>query len=112
MKPRNLSYRFDASCSSSRPANAGIRASAMRAVILACLQITLGGPILYAQSGSESAIPIYVTPFYYSEGPQINVGEFSDDLAAADAQSILEIEKEISQKWETLPFETMYVVAI
>jgi hypothetical protein len=59
-----------------------------------------------------SSIDIYVTPFYNSEGPQVDVGRFSRELASADRESILEIAGAMEQELATLPVVTMYVAAI
>ncbi len=72
-----------------------------------------------AQTASEpdkttgnSAMAIYITPFYNSEGPQVSVGEYSRKLADANATSILPLAAELQKKKDKLRAEVMYVVAI
>jgi len=57
-------------------------------------------------------IPVYITPFYNSQGPQINVGAFSKQLATADAKTITDVAAEMKKQWGTLPVEAMFVAAI
>jgi len=61
---------------------------------------------------AATPIPIYVTPFYNSEGPQIDVGPFSKQLAAANADTITEVAAAMKKQWGTLSVESMYVTAI
>jgi hypothetical protein len=65
-------------------------------------------------SGGKAAapIPIYVTPFYNSEGPQVDVGPFSKQLAAANADTITEVAAAMKKQWDSLPVAAMYVAAI
>lgn len=65
-----------------------------------------------ADAIEPSAMPIYVTPLYDSEGPDINVGQFSDELEAASAETILEVATTMKEEWDTLPIEAMFVLAI
>jgi hypothetical protein len=58
------------------------------------------------------AMPIYITPFYDWNGPKVSVGEYSNKLASADANTILEISKELKQEKKKLRAEVMYVAAI
>jgi hypothetical protein len=58
------------------------------------------------------AMPIYITPFYSSDGIEISVGDYSKKLAAADAKSILQLSSELKEKRDTLRAEVMYVTAI
>jgi hypothetical protein len=61
---------------------------------------------------APSAIPVYITPLYNSEGPEINVGEFSDELEAATTETILDVATSMKTEWDTLPIEAMFVLAI
>lgn len=56
----------------------------------------------------------YVTPFYSSQGPHIEVGEFSELLTKATAASIDELASKLRAKevWPKLPAETMFVLAV
>ncbi|MDY0169224.1 MAG: hypothetical protein RBS80_21960 [Thermoguttaceae bacterium] len=57
-------------------------------------------------------MPIYVTPFYNSEGPQVAVGKHSDDLARANADTIEEMVAAMKAEWDELRPEAMCVAAI
>jgi hypothetical protein len=57
-------------------------------------------------------IPVYITPFYSSDGPQISVGAYSKKLAEANATTISRVAAEMKREWATLPVEAMYVAAI
>jgi hypothetical protein len=57
-------------------------------------------------------MPIYVTPFYDSNGPRIDVGPFSEKLAGANAETISNVGSEMKKQWDRLPIEAMYVAAI
>ena len=57
-------------------------------------------------------MPVYVTPYYDSRGPQIDVGAFSNGLSTASAGSIREVTASMKRQWNALPIEAMYVVAI
>jgi hypothetical protein len=57
-------------------------------------------------------MPVYITPFYESEGLKITVGEHSQTLANADAKSIREIAGALKKEKDKLRAEVMYVTAI
>jgi hypothetical protein len=57
-------------------------------------------------------MPILVTPFYDGESLQISVGPTSQKLAAADANSILQLVKELKKDQDSLRAEVMFVIAI
>ena len=57
-------------------------------------------------------MPVYVIPFYNSRGPTVDVGEFSKPLASAKRGTIHGVAAVMKEKWDTLPIEAMYVVAI
>ena len=65
-------------------------------------------------SGRRSGmpIPIYVTPLYNSEGPQINVGPFSKQLRTANADTIKDVAAAMKREWDSLSVEAMYVAAV
>jgi hypothetical protein len=60
----------------------------------------------------ETAMPIYITPYYNSEGLKIAVGEHSKKLAGADGKTILKICEELKKDLAKLPVEVIYVTAI
>lgn len=57
-------------------------------------------------------MPVYVTPYYDSEGLKIAVGELSEKLAAADAKTALKLSAELKKQRDQLRAEVMYVAAI
>src|SRR5438874_2702804 len=57
-------------------------------------------------------MPIYIAPYYDSEGTKVSVGDYSKKLASADAKTILEICSELKKDKEKLRPEVMYVAAI
>jgi len=57
-------------------------------------------------------MPIYVTPYYDSKGPKIEVGPLSKELTDATAATIPALADKMKKEWPTLPVETMYVLAI
>jgi hypothetical protein len=70
-----------------------------------------GAPVRQAGRPID-AMPIYVTPFYNSKGPIVNVGPFSKDLAASDRDRLLATARAMKGQFSTLPAEAMYVAAI
>jgi hypothetical protein len=64
------------------------------------------------KSAGKAPMPIYVTPFYHYEGPQVSVGAYSKKLASADAKTILEIAKALKKERDRLRAEVMYVAAV
>jgi len=57
-------------------------------------------------------IEVYVTPFYNSEGPTIEVGPFSSGLAAKNEPEFVTTIAKMKKSWDTLNFPEMYVAAI
>ncbi len=64
------------------------------------------------RASQADPIEIYVTPFYSSDGPQVNVGQFSEGLASADRDAIRQTVGAMQQKVGSLPVVAMYVAAI
>src|SRR5438477_11978608 len=61
---------------------------------------------------NPARIEIYVTPYYNSEGPAINVGPFSKGLAANSEPEFVATISKMMQSWDNLSFTEMYVAAI
>src|SRR6059058_2891249 len=61
---------------------------------------------------NPARIEIYVTPYYNSEGPAINVGPFSKGLAANSEPEFVATISKMMQSWDNLNFPEMYVAAI
>jgi len=65
------------------------------------------------QSVSDPArIEVYITPYYNSDGPVIEVGGFSKGLAAKNEPEVVETILKMKQSWSELRFPEMYVAAI
>src|SRR6266513_5660824 len=57
-------------------------------------------------------IEVYVTPYYNSKGPTINVGPFSKGLGANTEPEFVATIARMKQSWDTLSFPETYVAAI
>jgi hypothetical protein len=57
-------------------------------------------------------IEVYVTPFYNSKGPTIDVGHFSSGLAAKNESEFVATIAKMKKSWDTLNFPETYVAAI
>src|SRR5437016_14550708 len=57
-------------------------------------------------------IEIYVTPYYNSKGPVIDVGRFSSGLAAKGESVFVVTILKMKQSWDRLNLPEMYVAAI
>jgi len=62
--------------------------------------------------GDPARIEVYITPYYNSKGPEINVGPFSKGLAAVSEPEFVATISKMKQSWSTLRFPEMYVAAI
>lgn len=65
-----------------------------------------------AKAAGKDRMPVYVTPYYNSVGPKINVGPYSKEMASATADSVLKLSEKMKKERETLPVEPMFVMAI
>jgi hypothetical protein len=57
-------------------------------------------------------IDVYITPYYNSKGPTIEVGSFSSGLAAKNETEFVATIAKMKKSWDTLNFPEMYVAAI
>ena len=57
-------------------------------------------------------IDAYVTPYYNSKGPEVNVGRFSSGLASAKDDDFLTTIAKMKKDWDRLKFPELYVAAI
>lgn len=57
-------------------------------------------------------IDVYITPFYNSKGPTIEVGPFSSGLAAKNEAEFVATIAKMKKSWDTLNFAETYVAAI
>jgi hypothetical protein len=85
--------------------------SVIKKIVLSVL-VALGAVAPLPLASQASRIDISAPPFYNSEGPQVNVGRFSQELASADRESILQIVGAMEQELASLPVMTMYVAAV
>ncbi len=67
---------------------------------------------ILVETPSSSPIPITITPFYYSEGIQIDVGNYSQELKTNDLHKLTLVAQEMAQQKETLTPEQMFVLSI
>lgn len=61
---------------------------------------------------ASEPMTIAVTPFYDSTGPQVNVGDFSQQLGDSDLKALNTLAREMAKQKETLTPEQMYVLSI
>lgn len=64
------------------------------------------------QKASSPAMPILVPRFYDSNGLQIRVGDYSQQLGTSDLQELTTLEQEMARQREVLTPEQMFVLAI
>jgi len=57
-------------------------------------------------------IEIYLTPYYNSKGPVVEVGPFSSGLAAKSESEFVATISKMKKSWDTLNFPETYVAAI
>ena len=57
-------------------------------------------------------IEVYITPYYNSKGPTIQVGPFSSGLAAKNEAEFVATIAKMKKSWDTLNFPETYVAAI
>jgi hypothetical protein len=57
-------------------------------------------------------IEVYITPYYNSKGPAIDVGPMSNGLSASSEPEFVATISRMKQSWNTLRFPEMYVAAI
>jgi hypothetical protein len=70
-------------------------------------------PITAALPGGEpTPIAIYITPYYNSSGPAVEVGPFSKGLASKDEHTFVATILKMKSAWSTLSFPELYVGAI
>ena len=86
----------------------------MNRILPALLVIAvLGCGVAAGQTVDNPArIEIYVTPYYNSKGPAIDVGPFSSGLAAKSEPEFFATIAKMKQSWDTLNFPETYVAAI
>jgi hypothetical protein len=88
-----------------------IKGEVMRIWVFVCLYL-LANMIVTATWAESSKIPIYVTPFYNSQGPEVNVGKYSEGLKTSDAGKLEGTITKMLREKDTLTPEQMFVASV
>jgi len=84
----------------------------IRRLVLVIAVSTLGNLAVGQTVDDPSRIEVYITPYYNSKGPVIEVGPFSKGLTANNEAEFVATIAKIKQAWDKLTFPEMYVAAI
>ena len=76
-------------------------------VVIGCTGLGAGQTIT-----DPAHIEVYVTPYYNSKGPAIDVGPFSSGLAAKNESEFVATIAKMKKSWDTLNFPETYIAAI
>jgi hypothetical protein len=76
-------------------------------VFIACAGLAGGQTIT-----DPAHIELYITPYYNSKGPAVDVGPFSSGLAAKNETELVATIAKMKKSWDTLNFAETYVAAI
>jgi len=76
-------------------------------VFIGCAGLAAGQTI-----SDPAHIDVYITPYYDSKGPTIEVGPFSSGLAAKNETEFVATIAKMKKSWDTLNFPETYVAAI
>src|SRR5947208_14920304 len=76
-------------------------------VFIGCASFAAGQTIT-----DTAHVEVYVTPYYDSNGPGIDVGSFSSGLAAKSEPEFVATIAKMKKSWDTLNFAETYVAAI
>ena len=76
-------------------------------VFMSCAGLAAGQTIT-----DPAHIKVYVTPYYNSKGPAVDVGPFSSGLAAKSEPEFIATIEKMKTSWDTLNFAETYVAAI
>ena len=76
-------------------------------VFVGCAGLAVGQTI-----SDPAHIEVYVTPYYNSKGPIIDVGPFSSGLTARKEPEFVSTIEKMKKSWDTLNFPETYVAAI
>jgi hypothetical protein len=75
--------------------------------LFACVPLAVGQVI-----NDPARIDVYITPYYNSTGPIIDVGRFGKGLAANSEPEFVATISKMKQSWDNLKFTEVYVAAI
>src|SRR5215471_9758587 len=85
----------------------------MKHTLIAVFAVIVSFGFAAGQTTTHPAqIEVYVTPYYNSKGPVIDVGPFSNGLAAKSEAEFLATISKMKASWETLNFPEVYIAAI
>src|SRR4030095_13688685 len=85
----------------------------MKSNLIAVLVVLVFGGLAASQTITDPAhIEVYVTPYYNSKGPAIDVGPFSNGLVAKSESEFVATISKMKTSWDTLNFPETYVAAI
>ncbi len=85
----------------------------MKHNLIALVFVVVCSGLAAAQTITDPAhVEVYITPYYNSKGPAVDVGPFSNGLAAKSESEFLAAIAKMKASWETLNFPEVYVAAI
>src|SRR5438309_5644357 len=85
----------------------------MKHNLIALVFVVVCSGLAAAQTITDPAhIEVYITPYYNSKGPAVDVGPFSNGLAAKSEPEFVATISKMKQSWGTLNFAEVYVAAI
>ena len=85
----------------------------MKHNLIALVFVVVCSGLAAAQTITDPAhIEVYITPYYNSKGPAVDVGPFNNGLAAKSESGFLAAIAKMKASWETLNFPEVYVAAI
>ena len=85
----------------------------MKHNLIALVFVVVCSGLAAAQTITDPAhIEVYIMPYYNSKGPAVDVGPFSNGLAAKSESEFLAAIAKMKASWETLNFPEVYVAAI
>src|SRR6267378_6533490 len=77
------------------------------ALLVGCAGLAAGQTI-----SDPAHIDVYITPYYNSKGPAIDVGLFSSGLAAKNEPEFVATIAKMKRSWDNLNFAETYIAAI
>ena len=81
--------------------------------LTALVLLICSGGLAVGQTITDAAhIEVYITPYYNSKGPAIDVGPFSSGLAAKSEPEFVATIAKMKKSWDTLNFAETYVASI
>jgi hypothetical protein len=82
-------------------------------IVVVVLAVVVSSGLVTGQTITNPArIDVYITPYYNSKGPVVEVGPFSSGLAAKSEPEFLAAIAKMKQSWNSLNFPEVYVAAI